>query len=132
MDQVAENSEMNMNIHNDDEWLLGMELGNFSCLPMAMKAAIELDVLQIIANAGNGVQLSPGQIVAHIPTTNPDHAAISLDRILRVLASNSVLSSSVTTDESGKADRIYGLTPLCKCLIKNHDGVSLVPWLSMN
>jgi len=120
-----------MKIVNEDEWLLGMELGNFSCLPMGMKAAIELDVLQIIANAGNGVQLSPRQIVAHIPTTNPD-AAITLDRILRVLASHSVLSCSVTTDENGKAERLYGLTPLCKYLVKNQDGVSLAPLVLMN
>eukprot|EP00253_Pinus_taeda_P014257 PITA_14257 len=129
---TAANSEMNAKIVNEDEWLLGMELGNFSCLPMTMNAAVELDVLQIIANAGNGVQLSPRKIVSLIPTTNPDHAAISLDRILRVLASHSVLSSSVTIDESGKAERTYGLTPLCKYLIKNNDGVSLAPQVLMN
>lgn len=131
MGSASENSEMNTKIVNEDEWLLGMELGNFSCLPMGMKAAIELDVLQIIANAGNGVQLSPRQIVAHIPTTNPD-AAITLDRILRVLASHSVLSCSVTTDENGKAERLYGLTPLCKYLVKNQDGISLAPWVLLN
>nr|ABR18103.1 unknown [Picea sitchensis] len=128
---AAENSELNMKIVNDDEWLLCMELGNFSYLPMAMKAAIELDVFQIIANAGNGVQLSSRQIVAHIPTTNPD-AAISLDRILKVLASHSVLSCSVTTDENGKAEGLYGLTPLCKYIVKNRDGISLAPWVLMN
>ena len=122
---------MNTKIVNEDEWLLGMELGNFSCLPMAMKAVIELDVLQIMANVGNGSQLSPRQIVARIPTTNPD-AAITLDRILRVLASHSVLSCSVTMDENGKAERIYGLTPVCKYLVKNHDGVSLAPMILMN
>nr|WEG19587.1 caffeic acid O-methyltransferase [Picea asperata] len=131
MGSASENSDMNTKIVNEDEWLLGMELGNFSCLPMGMKAAIELDVLQIIANAGNGVQLSPRRIVAHIPTTNPD-AAITLDRILRVLASHSVLSCSVTTDENGKAERLYGLTPLCKYLVKNQDGVSLAPLVLMN
>ena len=127
----AETSELNMNIVNEDEWLLGMELGNFSCLPMAMKAAIELDVLQIMANVGNGSQLSPRQIVARIPTTNPD-AAITLDRILRVLASHSVLSCSVTTDENSKAERLYGLTALCKYLVKNQDGVSPAPLVLMN
>lgn len=117
---------MNLKIVNEDEWLLGMELANFSCLPMALNAAVGLDVLQIIANAGNGVQLSPTQLVAHIPTTNPD-AAITLDRILRVLASHSVLSCSVTINENGSTERFYGLTPLCKYLVKNQDGVSLAP-----
>jgi len=122
---------MNSKIVNEDEWLLGMELANLSCLLMAVKAAVELDVLQIIANAGNGVQLSPTQIVAHIPTTNPD-AAITLDRILRVLASHSVLSCSVTTNENGKAERFYGITPMCKYLVNNQDGVSLAPLALMN
>ena len=132
IESAYENSEMNTkNIVNEDEWLLGMALVSFSCLPMAMKAAVELDVLQIIANAGNGVQLSPTQIVAYMPTRNPD-AAITLDRILRVLASHSVLSCSVTTDENGKAERLYGLTPLCKYLVKNQDGVSLAPLVLMN
>eukprot|EP01018_Ginkgo_biloba_P012159 Gb_36959 [translate_table: standard] len=123
--------EKGLIIANEEEWILGMELGNFSCLPMAMKAAVELDVLQIIANAGPGAQISPREIVTHIPTENPD-AAITLDRILRVLASHSVLSSSVTTDENGKAERVYGLTPLCKYLVQNKDGVSLAPLVLMN
>eukprot|EP00253_Pinus_taeda_P026778 PITA_26778 len=125
MGSGSEKTEMNSKIVNEDEWLLGMER-----LPMAMKAAVELDVLQIIANAGKGVQLSPTQIVAHLPTTNPD-AAITLDRILRVLASHSVLSCSVTTNENVKAERFYGLTPLCKYLVKNKDGISLAPLLLM-
>eukprot|EP00253_Pinus_taeda_P013419 PITA_13419 len=79
---------------------------------------------------GNGAQLSPTQIVAHIPTTNPE-AAITLDRILRVLASHSVLSCTVTTNENAKAERFYGLTSLCKYLVKNQDGVSLAPMLLM-
>jgi caffeic acid 3-O-methyltransferase len=103
---------------------------NFT-ISISSEAAIELDVFQIIANAGNGVQLASTQIVARIPTTNPD-AAISLDRILKVLASHSVLSCSVTMDENGKAEGLYGLTPLCKYLVKNRDGISLAPWVLMN
>nr|AFX98069.1 caffeic acid O-methyltransferase [Cunninghamia lanceolata]QBC40976.1 caffeic acid O-methyltransferase [Cunninghamia lanceolata] len=119
-------------IINEEEWLVGMELGTFSCLPMAIKAAIELDVLQIIANAGHGIQVSPTQIVSQIPNvTNPD-AAITLDRILRVLASHSLLSCSVTTDKNGKPERLYGLTPLCKYLVQNKDGLSLAPLSLMN
>uniref|UniRef100_A0A0C9RLG0 TSA: Wollemia nobilis Ref_Wollemi_Transcript_12408_1558 transcribed RNA sequence n=1 Tax=Wollemia nobilis TaxID=56998 RepID=A0A0C9RLG0_9CONI len=119
-------------ILNEDEWLLAMELGNFSCLPMAMKAAVELDVLQIIAAAGPGAQISPRKIVASIPgVSNPD-AAVTLDRILRVLASHSVLSCAVSTDENGKPERLYGLTPLCKYLVQNQDGMSLAPLVVMN
>ncbi|GLJ55159.1 hypothetical protein SUGI_1183890 [Cryptomeria japonica] len=119
-------------IMNEEEWLLGKELCSFSCLPMAMKAAIELDVLQIISTAGSGLQISPTQIVAQIPNvTNPD-AAITLDRILRVLASHSLLSCSLSIDQNGKPERLYGLTPLCKYLVQNKDGLSLAPLALMN
>ncbi|GLJ55158.1 hypothetical protein SUGI_1183880 [Cryptomeria japonica] len=119
-------------IINEEEWLVAMQLGTFTCLPMAIKAATELDVLQIIANAGDGIQVSPTQIVSQIPNvTNPD-AAITLDRILRVLASHSLLNCSVTTGKNGKPERLYGLTPLCKYLVQNKDGLSLAPLALMN
>ncbi|GLJ55156.1 hypothetical protein SUGI_1183820 [Cryptomeria japonica] len=119
-------------IINEEEWLVAMELNTFTCLPMALKAAVELEVLQTIANAGDGIQVSPTKIVSQIPNvTNPD-AAITLDRILRVLASHSLLSCSVTTDKNGKPERLYGLTPLCKYLVQSKDGLSLAPLVVMN
>ncbi|GLJ55142.1 hypothetical protein SUGI_1183430 [Cryptomeria japonica] len=91
-----------------------MELAFFTYLPMAINAAIELDALQIIANAGDGLQVSLAQIVSQIPNvTNPD-ATITLDRILRVLASHSLLSCSVTTNKNAKPGKLYGLTPVYK------------------
>ncbi|XP_057821994.1 caffeic acid 3-O-methyltransferase-like [Cryptomeria japonica] len=109
-----------------------MELGFFTCLPIVIIAAIELDALQIIANAGDGLQVSPAQIVSQIPNvTNPD-ATITLDRILRVLASHSLLNYSVSTYKNGKPERLYGLTPLCKYLVQNKDGLSLAPLALMN
>jgi len=90
---------------------LAMQLANFSCLPMAMKAAVEFDVLPIIANAGDGVQLSPTQIVAHIPMTNPE-AAITLHRILTVLASHSVLSCSVTRTRTRRREVLWSHTSM--------------------
>ncbi|GLJ55163.1 hypothetical protein SUGI_1183930 [Cryptomeria japonica] len=119
-------------IINEEEWVLGEELCTFSCLPMAMKAAIELDVLQIIANAGDGHQISPTQIIAQIPNVTNPEAAITLDRILRVLASHSLLSCSVTIGQNGKPERLYGLTPLCKYLVPNKNGLSFAPLALMN
>ncbi|GLJ55162.1 hypothetical protein SUGI_1183920 [Cryptomeria japonica] len=119
-------------INNEEEWLLAEELCTFSCLPMAMKAALDLDVLRIISTLGCGLQVSPTQIVDQIPNvTNPD-AALTLERILRVLASHSILSCSVTTGKNGKAERLYGLTPLCKYLVPNKDGRSFAPLALMN
>ncbi|GLJ55113.1 hypothetical protein SUGI_1182920 [Cryptomeria japonica] len=83
-------------------------------------------------NAGDGLQVSPAQIVSEIPNvTNPD-ASITLDRILGVLANHSLLSCFVTTDKNGNSERLYGLTPLCKYLVQNKDGFSLAPLALMS
>ncbi|CAH8313340.1 unnamed protein product [Eruca vesicaria subsp. sativa] len=72
-----------------------MQLSSASVLPMVMKAAIELDLLEIMAkNDGfSGAQMSPSKLASHLPTNNPD-AHVMLDRILRLLASHSILTCS--------------------------------------
>ncbi|KAK7847040.1 (s)-scoulerine 9-o-methyltransferase [Quercus suber] len=67
---------------------------------MSLRAAIELDIFNIIANAGSEAQLSAAEIVEKIPTTNPN-AAITSDRILRLLSVNSLLSMSHRPCQSG-------------------------------
>ncbi|GLJ55109.1 hypothetical protein SUGI_1182840 [Cryptomeria japonica] len=119
-------------IINEEEWLVAMELGFFTYLPVAINDVIELVALQIMANAGDGLQVSPAHIVSQIPNvTNPD-ASITLDMILRVLASHSLLSCSVSTYKNGKPKRLYGLTPLYKYLVQNKDGLSLAQLALMN
>ncbi|CAL9109438.1 unnamed protein product, partial [Musa textilis] len=93
-------------------------------LPMTLKAAIELDLLEIVARAGPGAKLSPDDLVAQLPTQNP-HAAEMVDRILRLLAAYSIVSCSVETGEDGRPSRRYSPAPVCRYLTKNEDGVSL-------
>ncbi|CAA7391545.1 unnamed protein product [Spirodela intermedia] len=57
--------------------------------------------------AGSGAQLFPEEIVAQLPTENQE-AAVMVDRILRLLASYSILICSVVNDEVRKARRRYG------------------------
>ncbi|KAG9455450.1 hypothetical protein H6P81_008354 [Aristolochia fimbriata] len=57
-----------------------MDLGQLAGLPLALKAAIEL--------------LSSSQIVDQIPARSPKAVAVTLERVLRLLASNSVLTST--------------------------------------
>ena len=108
-----------------------MQLASASVLPMALKAAIELDVLEIIAKSGAGGCLSPREIASQLPTKNPD-APTMLDRILRLLASYSILTCSLKAHDDGSVERLYGLAPVCKFLIKNQDGVSIAPLVLMN
>ncbi|KAJ6760445.1 hypothetical protein OIU79_025316 [Salix purpurea] len=102
-----------------------------SVLPMVLKTAVELDLLEIMAKAGPGASMSPSDIASHLPTKNPDAPAM-LDRILRLLASYSILTCSLRDLPDGKVERLYGLASVCKFLTKNEDGGSLGPLCLMN
>ncbi|CAA6656098.1 unnamed protein product [Spirodela intermedia] len=92
---------------------------------MTLKAAIELNLLEIISQAGSGSQLFPEEIVPELRTENPDTAAM-VDRILRVLASYEILTCSIVDSDDGKVRRRYGLVPVSRFLTPNEDGVSMV------
>nr|DAD35907.1 TPA_asm: hypothetical protein HUJ06_006547 [Nelumbo nucifera] len=79
---------------DENHCLFAMQLASASVLPMVLKAAMELNVLEIIAREGPGAHLSPLEIAAHLSTQNPE-APVLLDRILRLLASHSVLTCSL-------------------------------------
>ncbi|KAG1360878.1 caffeic acid 3-O-methyltransferase [Cocos nucifera] len=117
----------------DDEasCMYALQLVSSSILPMTLKAAIELDVLDIIAKAGPEGKLSPAEVVAQLPTENP-MAATMLDRMLRLLASYNILTCAVEVDADGKPLRRYGPAPVCKWLTKNEDGVSMAALALMN
>ncbi|XP_028806613.1 caffeic acid 3-O-methyltransferase [Neltuma alba] len=117
---------------NDEEAnLFAMQLASASVLPMILKSALELDLLEIIAKAGPNAQLSSSDIAAQLPTKNPD-AAVMLDRMMRLLACYNVLSCSLRTLPDGKIERLYGLAAVAKYLVKNEDGVSIAPLNLMN
>ncbi|KAJ8633497.1 hypothetical protein MRB53_026833 [Persea americana] len=97
---------------NDELGMYAMQLASTSTLPLALKVAIRLDVLEIIAKAGPGAHLSSAQIASHFPTHNPD-APIILDHILGLLASYSVLTWSIIEGNDGSPQRFYGLSPVC-------------------
>ena len=61
-----------------EDHLSSWVLGNSIVIQMSLRAAIELDIFNIIANAGSKAKLSAVEIVEKIPTTNPN-AAITLD-----------------------------------------------------
>ncbi|XXG77563.1 hypothetical protein AAC387_Pa08g1694 [Persea americana] len=117
---------MAMTSTNDELGMYAMQLASTSTLPLALKVAIRLNVLEIIAKAGPGAHLSSAQIASHFPTHNPD-APIILDHILGLLASYSVLTWSIIEGNDGSPQRFYGLSPVCKFFIENEDGVSLAP-----
>lgn len=118
-------------VSDEEANLFAMQLASASVLPMVLKSAIELDLLEIMAKAGPGALLSPNEIASHLPTQNPD-APVMLDRILRLLACYNILTCDLRNLPGGKVERIYGLAPVCKFLTKNEDGVSIAALNLMN
>ncbi|KAL0314295.1 UNVERIFIED_CONTAM: Caffeic acid 3-O-methyltransferase [Sesamum angustifolium] len=91
--------------------------------PMALDAAIQLDLFEIIARAGAGALLSPSDIASQLPTSH-DGAAAVLDSLLRLLATHSLLTCSVSKLEDGGIERRYGLAPAGKFFVGDENGVS--------
>lgn len=118
-------------VSDEEANLFAMQLASASVLPMVLKSALELDLLEIIAKGGPGAHLSPNDIASQLPTNNPD-APVMLDRMLRLLACYSILTCSLRTLQDGKVERLYGLAPVAKYLIKNQDGVSISALNLMN
>lgn len=118
-------------VSDEEANLFAMQLASASVLPMVLKAAIELDLLEIMAKAGPGAFVSPADLSSQLPTKNPD-APVMLDRMLRVLASYSILTYSLRTLPDGKVERLYGLGPVCKFLTKSVDGASIGSLCLMN
>ncbi|CAL9066043.1 unnamed protein product [Musa banksii] len=102
-----------------------MRLAMGYCLPLTLKVAIELELLETIVKAGPGAMLSPADIAAGLPTENPQ-ATDMVDRMLRLLAANGILSWSVeASGVDGRPACKYGAAPVCKYLTRNEDGVSM-------
>nr|UYE91531.1 putative glycosyltransferase [Anoectochilus roxburghii] len=108
-----------------------IKLCSSSVLPMTLSTAIELGLFKLISAAGPGAQLSAEELAASLSATSP-LAPFTLDRVLRLLASHSVLTCSASTDGDGRTVRRYGATPVCKYFTPNEDGVSLASLAMMS
>ncbi|KAF9603317.1 hypothetical protein IFM89_034666 [Coptis chinensis] len=116
----------------DDVGSSAFSLATMSIFPMVLRTVIELDLLEIISKAGSNAQLSPSQISSKLPTKNPTMTSMMLDRILRLLASYSMLTCTTTTLENGQVEWLYGLAPISKYFVKDQDGISISPFMMMN
>ncbi|KAF8103172.1 hypothetical protein N665_0188s0125 [Sinapis alba] len=95
--------------------------------PMVFKAALELGVFDTMAAVEDGMWLSPSEIASRLPTkpTNSE-APMLLDRMMRLLASHSILKCRVVetgeNNQTGKIERVYAAEPVCKFFLKDSDG----------
>ena len=115
----------------EESFSYAMQLALSSVLPMSLQSAIELGLFDIMAKAGEGAKLSPTEIASQMMAKNPD-SPLMLDRILRLLATHSLLNCFVEAgDDHGSFQRLYSLTPVSKFFVTNKDGVSLGPFMEL-
>ncbi|KAL3738447.1 hypothetical protein ACJRO7_019911 [Eucalyptus globulus] len=83
--------------------LYAMQLATSSVLPMALKATVELAVLDILEREGPGAMLPafPSHIASKVPIRNNRDAHDMIDKMLSLLASHSILSVSSGKDGLG-------------------------------
>ncbi|XP_072078673.1 uncharacterized protein [Arachis hypogaea] len=117
----------------EDDAFLFAQMACSIAVPMAVRTTIELGVFEIIAKEGEGAKLSAKDIVDRIGSNNPE-AASMLDRVLRLLASHSLLSCSVVEDPESSNNLhhrlLYSLSPVSKYFVTDADGVSWGPSLA--
>ncbi|XP_076947386.1 caffeic acid 3-O-methyltransferase 1-like [Bidens hawaiensis] len=117
--------------HSEEETFNhAMQLISTATLPKALLNAIKLKVLETMAEAGPDARLSAQEIARRLSISNPN-APSMLDRMLRSLASNSIVTCSQQVHDSTPV-RVYGLAPVAKHFIPNEDGASLGSLLEMN
>ncbi|RZB44456.1 Isoliquiritigenin 2'-O-methyltransferase isoform D [Glycine soja] len=94
----------------DGACLSAMLLSTNLVYPAVLNAAIELNLFEIIAKATPaGSFMSSHEIASKLPTQHPD-LPNRLDRMLRLLASYSVLTTSTRTTHHGATETVYGLS----------------------
>lgn len=118
--------EQNNEEEGGDPYAYAMQLVTSVVLPLALREATELGVFEVIAKAGEGAKLSASEIAAQLNSRNPD-APQMLDRILRLLATHSVLGCSVIGRQ-----RLYSLASVSKYFVRNQDGVQLGALTALN
>ncbi|XP_062191784.1 caffeic acid 3-O-methyltransferase-like [Phragmites australis] len=123
-------------VADEEACMYAMQLASSSILPMTLKNAIELGLLEVLEAArkgGDAAALAPEEVVARLPVApkNPD-APVMVDRMLRLLASYNVVKCEMEEGKDGKLSRRYGAAPVCKWLTPNEDGVSMAALALMN
>ncbi|CAN7050594.1 hypothetical protein BRARA_G01119 [Brassica rapa] len=106
-------------IDDDNELgLMAVRLANAAAFPMVLKAALELGVFDTLyADAARTDSfLSPSDIASRLPTT--PEAPVLLDRMLRLLASYSMVKCSKVS--SVKGEIVYRAEPICRFFLKDN------------
>ncbi|KAK1390298.1 putative plant O-methyltransferase [Heracleum sosnowskyi] len=115
--------------YNQEAFSTAMLIVNSSTVNGVLSALLELNVFDIIVQkAGYDGYLHPDEIASNLPTKNPEASGM-LDRMLRLLATHSIIKCKLV-ENSGNAllTRSYGLTSISQYFVQGQDGPCLVPY----
>jgi len=118
--------------NEEDGIVFALNLISSIMVPLVVRSAVELGIFDILAKAGENAKLSADDIVVEIRSKNQE-APTMLDRLLRLLASHSMLHCSLSEDQQGleSPQRLYSLNPASKYFVTDVDGVSFGPTLNL-
>ncbi|KAG0473356.1 hypothetical protein HPP92_015213 [Vanilla planifolia] len=116
---------------DEEACMYAMQLSSMVVLPMTLRVAVELGILEQIQAGGPDSYLTAEDLAARLGNSNP-LAPVMIERILRLLTSYSILNFTDTVDGEGRTVRSYGAAHVCKYLTPNQDGVSMAPLVLMN
>jgi isoliquiritigenin 2'-O-methyltransferase len=110
---------------DDSDTLLAMIIASNMVFPAVFKAAIELNLFDIIAkeisHENNVGFVSAFEIASKLPITQYPDLPNRLDRMLRLLASHGLLSVSTRTNDDGSMVRVYAITPPGKYFVHHEN-----------
>lgn len=122
--------QLNSEQEEENNYSYAIQIANSCALPMVLNTIIELGVLQIIHDQAGSEGLLPSEIMAGVETKNPE-APSMVDRMLRLLATYSIVGCNTVNTAHGGVERRYKATPVTKCYVPDKDGMSLAPSLKM-
>ncbi|XP_076960892.1 caffeic acid 3-O-methyltransferase-like [Bidens hawaiensis] len=116
-------SQEDYKMSEEEEGLLKVnQITGGMVLPMVVKTAIELDLFEIMAKTP-GAHFSCFDLASNLPRQTHETPAL-IERILRFLARQSVLTSTVVKDDHGNSKSLYGMTKLSNNYVRRQDGTS--------
>ncbi|KAI6691205.1 hypothetical protein NL676_028033 [Syzygium grande] len=116
----------------DNACVHAMLFASSHVFPMVLNAATRLGVFDILARAGPGARMLASEVASQL-TRQSSEAAPKLDRMLRLLASHSLLSCEVRERDDGRGiERLYGLTPAARFFVKEGEEGSLASLLELS
>jgi len=131
MGSNSKENEVSLEVEKvDDSYLSAMLLCFSNVLPTVLNAAIDMNLFDVIAKAKSccdDASFSASQIASLVPNQHPE-LANRLERMLPLLASYSLLHCSIRSNEDGKKERVYAISPVGQYFSYDHDeGTSLAP-----